>query len=71
MEDSARYISAGAEVETAPVGFNVQRIKDYTETVVSIIDGYDTSVIEAILVAKVPYEIRDEVKAAVYSRLKG
>jgi len=43
-----------------------RRIKEYVESVKSVKERFDTSVMEAIVVVKVPEDIRDDVKKIVY-----
>ncbi len=45
-----------------------KRIEDLSNAAVGIIERFDTSVIEAIIIAKIPEEIREEVKRKVYER---
>ncbi|MBO4357027.1 MAG: hypothetical protein J5813_02515 [Candidatus Methanomethylophilaceae archaeon] len=53
----------------SPFVNNDRRVRDYAESVISVKNHFDTSIIEAILVVKVPEDIREEVKNEIYSRL--
>ena len=42
------------------------RVKEYTRTVRSVKDHFDTSVVEAVLICKVPEDIREKVTNNLY-----
>ncbi len=42
------------------------RVEEYTRTVRSVKDHFDTSVVEAVLICKVPEDIREKVTNNLY-----
>lgn len=53
----------------SPFVNNDKRVTEYADSVISVKNHFETSVIEAIIVVKVPEDIREEVKNEVYARL--
>lgn len=50
----------------ATSSINDGRVDEYTRTVESVKEHFDTSVVEAVLICKVPEDIREEVTSRLY-----